>query len=112
MIKNKRDIIIQLIASVILIVTVYLPTDSYIVKGVGLILFNTVLFKDDIKTILTKGNKKDVFILLIGLVIFCLAILLPNLIWIIRVLGIIIFNVILVRSLQYKTNKKGTNDSK
>lgn len=77
MIKNKRDVIIQVIATVILIVAAYLPDDRYILKGAGLIVFLTVSLKDEIKDRLTKGNKKDIIILAIAFMIFCVVMVIP-----------------------------------
>jgi len=59
LIKNSRDFVIQVITSVILIVTGFLPNDRYILKIAGLLIFNIVLFKDNIKNLLSKLSKKD-----------------------------------------------------
>lgn len=91
MIKNKRDVIIQVIATVIFIVTVYLPDDRYILKGAGLIVFLTVSLKDEIKDRLTKGNKKDITILAIAFMIFCVVMVLPIRAFPLRFIGIFLF---------------------
>jgi len=101
MIKNKRDIIIQVIATVIFIVTVCLPDDRYILKGAGLIVFFTVSLKDEIKDRLTKGNKKDITILAIAFMIFCVVMVLPIRVFPLRFIGICIYFIAM-----YKNNMK------
>lgn len=91
MIKNKRDFIIQVIATVIFIVSVCLPDDRYILKGAGLIVFLTVSLKDEIKNRLTKGNKKDITILAIAFMIFCMVMVLPIRAFLLRFIGIFLF---------------------
>lgn len=91
MIKNKRDVIIQVIATVIFIVAAYLPDDRYILKGAGLIVFLTVSLKDEIKDRLTKGNKKDITILAIAFMIFCIVMVLPIRAFPLRFIGIFLF---------------------
>ncbi|WP_326513379.1 hypothetical protein [Clostridium intestinale] len=91
MIKNKRDVIIQVIATVIFIVTVCLPDDRYILKGAGLIVFLTVSLKDKIKDRLTKGNKRDITILAIAFMIFCVVMVLPIRVFPLRFIGIFLF---------------------
>ncbi|SHH84626.1 hypothetical protein [Clostridium intestinale] len=91
MIKNKRDVIIQVIATVILIVAAYLPDDRYILKGAGLIVFLTVSLKDEIKDRLTRGNRKDITILAIAFMIFCVVMVLPIRAFPLRFIGIFLF---------------------
>jgi hypothetical protein len=91
MIKNIRDIIIQVIATVIFIVAAYLPDDRYILKGAGLIVFLTVSLKDEIKDRLTKGNKKDIIILASAFMIFCVVMILPIKAFPLRFIGIFIY---------------------
>ncbi|WP_315107862.1 hypothetical protein [Clostridium intestinale] len=91
MIKNKRDVIIQVIATVIFIVAAYLPDDRYILKGAGLIVFLTVSLKDKIKDRLTKGIKKDITILAIAFMIFCVVMVLPIRAFPLRFIGIFLF---------------------
>lgn len=101
MIKNKKDFIIQVIATVILIVAAYLPDDRYILKGAGLIVFLTASLKDEIKDRLTKGNKKDITILAIAFMIFCVVMLLPIRAFPLRFIGICIYFIAM-----YKNNMK------
>lgn len=101
MIKNKRDFIIQVIATVILIVAAYLPDDRYILKGAGLIVFLTVSLKDKIKDRLTKGNKKDIAILAIAFMIFCMVMILPIKAFPLKFIGIFLFFIAM-----YKDNMK------
>lgn len=91
MIKNKRDVIIQVIATVILIVAAYLPDDRYILKGAGLIAFLTVSLKDKIKDRLTRENRKDITILAIAFMIFCVVMVLPIRAFPLRFIGIFLF---------------------
>jgi hypothetical protein len=101
MIKNKRDVIIQVIATVIFIVAAYLPDDRYILKGAGLIVFLTVSLKDEIKDRLTRGNKKDITILAIAFMIFCVVMILPIKAFPLRFIGIFIYFIAM-----YKDNIK------
>ena len=91
MIKNKMDFIIRVIASLIFIVTVYLPDDRYILKGAGLIVFLTVSLKDKIKDRLTRGTKKDITILAIAFMIFCVVMVLPIKAFPLKFIGIFIY---------------------
>jgi len=91
MIKNKRDFIIQVIATIILIVAAYLPDDRYILKGAGLIVFLAVSLKDRIKDRLTRGNRKDITILAIAFMIFCVVMVLPIRTFPLRFIGIFLF---------------------
>jgi hypothetical protein len=101
MIKNKKDVIIQVIATVIFIITVYLPDDRYILKGAGIIVFLTISLKDEIKDRLTKGNKKDITILAIAFMIFCVVMVLPIRAFPLRFIGIFLYFIAM-----YKDNIK------
>lgn len=101
MIKNKRDVIIQVIATVIFIVAAYLPDDRYILKGAGLIVFLNVSLKDKIKDRLTKGNKKDIIILAIAFMIFCVVMVIPIKAFPLKFIGIFIYFIAM-----YKDNIK------
>ncbi|ERK31060.1 hypothetical protein [Clostridium intestinale] len=101
MIKNKRDAIIQVIATVILIVAAYLPDDRYILKGAGLIVFLTASLKDKIEDRLTKGNRKDITILAIAFMIFCVVMVLPIRAFPLRFIGIFLYFIAM-----YKDNIK------
>lgn len=91
MIKSRRDVIIQVIATVIFIIAAYLPDDRYILKGAGLIVFLTASLKDQIKDRLTKGNKKDIVILAIAFMIFCVVMILPIKSFPLKFIGIFIY---------------------
>lgn len=91
MINNKRDFVIRVIASLIFIVTVYLPDDRYILKGAGLIVFLTVSLKDVIKDRLTRGSRKDITILAIAFMIFCVVMVLPIRAFPLKFIGIFIY---------------------
>lgn len=103
MIKNKRDVIIQVIATVIFIITVYLPDDRYTLKGAGLIVFLTASLKDKIEDRLTKGNRKDITILAIAFMIFCVVMILPIKAFPLKLIGIFIYFIAM-----YKDNMRNS----
>ncbi|WP_286905266.1 hypothetical protein [Clostridium sp. UBA1652] len=97
MIKRQKDFIIKVFASVIFAMAIYLPSDRYILRGAGLVIFNTIIFKDDIKNLLLKGNKKDIIILAIVSLMFLATIFLPNIHSILKIIIVLIFDIILLK---------------
>lgn len=93
MIKNKIEFIIQIIATIVFIFILYLPNDMYVIKGLGNIIFITLISKYNLKKVLSKGNKKDISILIISYMILCIAMLLPTNMFAIRMIGLLVFAV-------------------
>lgn len=57
--NNENDFWIQCIASIIGIVSICLPQDMYILKIICMIIFNILIWRNQIKKLLLKCSKKD-----------------------------------------------------
>ncbi|ERK31184.1 hypothetical protein [Clostridium intestinale] len=91
MTKRQKDFAIRLAAYLIFLATTFLPYDKYSFKGIGYVILFTAIAKDEIKDILTKGNKKDITILVMAFLFFSAVMILPNNIILMQFLSIFLF---------------------
>ncbi|TQI67546.1 hypothetical protein [Clostridium sp. KNHs216] len=57
--KNAKRYIITGIGSIIFIITAYLPNDRYVLKIIGLVILNLIIWRDNIRRFLFKHIPKD-----------------------------------------------------
>ncbi|WP_444642599.1 hypothetical protein ACRQU7_18660 [Caproiciproducens sp. R1] len=57
--KNAKGYIITGVGCVIFIITAYLPNDRYVLKIIGLIILNLIIWRDNIGRFLSKHIPKD-----------------------------------------------------
>lgn len=89
--KRQKDFIIRLVAYLIFLATTFLSNDRYILRDIGYIIFFIAIAKDGIKDVFSKRNKKNITILVIAFLIFCVTMILPDDMILTKIVGIFIF---------------------